>query len=90
MRDMTTGQEGYGPLQNRLEVSFVVVAGLAMSVGLLGCGRSEETEVSETLNIILKYEGDVRKAEAELKDYLSRKKAATETKAQSNEKDLLH
>jgi hypothetical protein len=30
--------------------------------------------VNDTLNTILKYEGDVKKAEAELKDFLQKKK----------------
>ena len=46
--------------------------------------------MNETLNTILKYEGDVRKAEAELKDYLQKKKAQTVEEAEQEDKDLLH
>ena len=47
MKRLALAQEGYGPMQSRLDVSFVVVAGLAMSVGLLGCGRSEEVSAAD-------------------------------------------
>lgn len=65
----------------------------AKALTLLNVHRLEESQVNETLNTILKYEGDVRKAEAELKEYISRQKAKVETQAASQEqddKDLLH
>ncbi len=65
----------------------------AKALTLLNVHRLEEAQVNETLNTILKYEGDVRKAEAELKEYLGRQKAKVETAAASQEqddKDLLH
>lgn len=65
----------------------------AKALTLLNVHRLEEAQVNETLNTILKYEGDVRKAEAELKEYISRQKAKVETPATSqeqNDKDLLH
>ena len=65
----------------------------AKALTLLNVHRLEETQVNETLNTILKYEGDVRKAEAELKEYVSRQKAKAKTGAQAKEqeeKDLLH
>jgi len=65
----------------------------AKALTLLNVHRLEEAQVNETLNTILKYEGDVRKAEAELKEYISRQKAKVETPATSQEqddKDLLH
>ncbi len=65
----------------------------AKALTLLNVHRLEESQVNETLNTILKYEGDVRKAEAELKEYISRQKAKVETQATSQEqddKDLLH
>lgn len=65
----------------------------AKALTLLNVHRLEEAQVNETLNTILKYEGDVRKAEAELKEYISRQKAKVETAATSQEqedKDLLH
>ena len=65
----------------------------AKALTLLNVHRLEESQVNETLNTILKYEGDVRKAEAELKEYISRQKAKVEPPATSQEqddKDLLH
>ncbi len=65
----------------------------AKALTLLNVHRLEESQVNETLNTILKYEGDVRKAEAELKEYISRQKAKAETGTASqaqDDKDLLH
>ncbi len=65
----------------------------AKALTLLNVHRLEESQVNETLNTILKYEGDVRKAEAELKEYISRQKAKVETQAtgqEQDDKDLLH
>ena len=62
----------------------------AKALTLLNVHRLDETLVNETLNTILKYEGDVRKAEAELKEYLSQKKAKAETVPPQDGKDLLH
>ena len=65
----------------------------AKALTLLNVHRLEESQVNETLNTILKYEGDVRKAEAELKEYISRQKAKAETgtaRQAQDDKDLLH
>ena len=63
----------------------------AKALTLLNVNRLEEGVVNETLNTILKYEGDVRKAEAELKDYLQKQKAkAEEGGGQDKKEDLLH
>ncbi len=65
----------------------------AKALTLLNVHRLEEAQVNETLNTVLKYEGDVRKAEAELKEYISRQKAKVEAQTPSQEqddKDLLH
>ena len=65
----------------------------AKALTLLNVHRLEEVQVNETLNTILKYEGDVRKAEAELKEYVSRQKAKAKAGAEAEEqeeKDLLH
>jgi MoxR-like ATPase len=61
----------------------------AKALTLLNVGKLDEAVVNETLNTILKYEGDVRKAEAELKEYLQKQKAKTKTTGESD-KDLLH
>jgi MoxR-like ATPase len=63
----------------------------AKALTLLNVDKLEEKVVNETLNTILKYEGDVRKAEAELKEYLQKQKTkATKTGAGQSDKDLLH
>ena len=60
----------------------------AKALTLLNVHKLEEGVVNETLDAILKYEGDVRKAEAELKDYLQKKKA--QTVEEGEHEDLLH
>jgi MoxR-like ATPase len=62
----------------------------AKALTLLNVHQLEESLVNETLNTILKYEGDVRKAEAELKDFLHKQKAKTKSPAPQGDKDLLH
>lgn len=61
----------------------------AKALTLLNVGKLDEAVVNETLNTILKYEGDVRKAEAELKEYLQKQKTKTKSSGESD-KDLLH
>jgi MoxR-like ATPase len=62
----------------------------AKALTLLNVQHLEEAVVNETLNTILKYEGDVRKAEAELKDFLQKQKGKAKTPAAQSDKDLLH
>ena len=45
--------------------------------------------VGDTLSVILKYEGDIRKAQDELKAYLQSRKAEP-AQAVEDDKDLLH
>jgi MoxR-like ATPase len=62
----------------------------AKALMLLNVGSLDEELVASTLSVILKYEGDIRKAQQELKDYvdLQRAKQKTPVRAQSD-KDLL-
>lgn len=62
----------------------------AKALTLLNVHRLEESVVNETLNTILKYEGDVRKAEAELKEFLQKQKTKAKTATAQSDKDLLH
>jgi MoxR-like ATPase len=62
----------------------------AKALTLLNVHRLEESLVNETLNTILKYEGDIRKAEAELKDFLHKQKTKAKTPSPQGDKDLLH
>jgi MoxR-like ATPase len=62
----------------------------AKALTLLNVNHLDEVVVNETLNTILKYEGDVRKAEAELKEYLQKQKAKAKVQTSQGDKDLLH
>jgi MoxR-like ATPase len=62
----------------------------AKALTLLNVTHLDESVVNETLNTILKYEGDVRKAEAELKEYLQKQKTKAKTPVSQGDKDLLH
>lgn len=62
----------------------------AKALTLLNVNHLDENVVNETLNTILKYEGDVRKAEAELKEYLQKQKTKAKTPTAQSDKDLLH
>jgi MoxR-like ATPase len=62
----------------------------AKALTLLNVGKLDEAVVNETLNTILKYEGDVRKAEAELKEYLQKQKTKVKPASAQSDKDLLH
>ena len=62
----------------------------AKALTLLNVTHLDESVVNETLNTILKYEGDVRKAEAELKEYLQKQKTKAKTSTAQSDKDLLH
>ena len=62
----------------------------AKALTLLNVNHLDESVVNETLNTILKYEGDVRKAEAELKEYLQKQKTKAKTQTSQGDKDLLH
>jgi MoxR-like ATPase len=63
----------------------------AKALTLLNADRLDEQTVDDTLNTILKYEGDIRKAQDELKDYLQKQKAKRQgSSAVESDKDLLH
>lgn len=58
---------------------------------LLNVQKLDEELVNETLDTIVKYEGDVRKAQEELKDYVRRVRARRGAEATgSSDKDLLN
>lgn len=57
---------------------------------LLNMKRLEDQLVEETLSTLMKYEGDIRKAEEELKRYLADRKAKLHAAAVESDKDLLH
>src|SRR5262249_5419878 len=62
----------------------------ARALTLLNVGSLDEALVNETLATILKYEGDIRKAQAELKDYVEKQRAKTKVPHLEGDKDILH
>jgi MoxR-like ATPase len=62
----------------------------ARALVVLNADRLEEQLVHDTLNAVLKYEGDIRKAQEELKDYLSRRATEQRATVTDSDKDLLH
>jgi MoxR-like ATPase len=61
----------------------------AKTLTLLNAEQLDEALVGDTLSAVLKYEGDIRKAEEELKAYLQTQRAPS-TPAAADDKDLLH
>ena len=63
----------------------------ARALMLLNVETLDAPLVDDTLSTILKYEGDIRKAQQELKDYVARQKAKTVAPPPSDaRKDILH
>jgi MoxR-like ATPase len=62
----------------------------ARALTLLNINRLDEALVTETLNTVLKYEGDIRKAQQELQSYVERQKVALKRPTGQGDKDLLH
>jgi MoxR-like ATPase len=62
----------------------------ARALLLLNVQSLEEPLVQETLSTILKYEGDIRKAQDELRDFVAKQKAKTKPPPSESDKDLLH
>lgn len=61
----------------------------AKTLTLLNAAELGEAVVADTLSTILKYEGDIRKAEEEIKTYLQARRERP-APAPSDDKDLLH
>jgi MoxR-like ATPase len=62
----------------------------AKALTLLNVKTLDEQLVAETLSAILKYEGDMRKAEHELKEYVELQRAKQKTARVEGDKDVLH
>jgi MoxR-like ATPase len=62
----------------------------AKALMLLNVDTLDSELVNETLSTILKYEGDIRKASQELKEYVTRQKAKAARPATEPSKDVLH
>jgi MoxR-like ATPase len=57
---------------------------------LLNVKTLDEQLVAETLSTVLKYEGDIRKAQQELKEYVELQRAKLKTPRIESDKDVLH
>jgi MoxR-like ATPase len=62
----------------------------ARALTLLNVNNLEEQLVAETLSTILKYEGDIRKAQQELKEYVELQRAKLKAPRVQSDKDVLH
>jgi MoxR-like ATPase len=62
----------------------------AKALTILNIDTLDQELVNETLSTILKYEGDIRKAQDDLKDYLQKQKAKAAANPADGEKDMLH
>lgn len=62
----------------------------ARALTILNIEALDEDLVTETLNTVLKYEGDIRKAQQELRSYLDRKKSTPKRPSGRPDEDLLH
>jgi len=62
----------------------------AKALTILNVNSLDEQLVAETLSTILKYEGDIRKAQQELKDYVQLQRAKLKTPHPEGDKDVLH
>src|SRR5882724_10900598 len=62
----------------------------AKALTLLNVKTLDEQLVSETLSTILKYEGDIRKAQQELKEYVELQRAKLKAPRAQSDKDVLH
>ena len=62
----------------------------AKALTLLNVKTLDEPLVAETLSIILKYEGDIRKAQQELKEHVELQRAKLKTARLEGDKDVLH
>ena len=62
----------------------------AKALTLLNVKTLDEPLVTETLSVILKYEGDIRKAQQELKEHVELQRAKLKSARLEGDKDVLH
>jgi len=62
----------------------------ARALTVLNIDTLDEDLVTETLNTVLKYEGDIRKAHHELRAYLDRQKASPKRPPGRSDEEVLH
>jgi MoxR-like ATPase len=94
----TLAQQVVGAVQRIRQIDLKKVPSIsetldwAKALTLLNVSQLDAALVNDTLSVILKYEGDIRKAQDELKDYVQRQKAKLQTPdgEPAATKDLLH
>jgi hypothetical protein len=57
---------------------------------LLNVSALDDALVGETLSVILKYEGDIRKAQQELREFTDLQRAKAATAVARSDKDVVH
>jgi MoxR-like ATPase len=62
----------------------------AKALTILNVTSLDEQLVADTLSTILKYEGDIRKAQQDLKDYVQLQRAKLKSPRVEGDKDVLH
>jgi MoxR-like ATPase len=89
-RDVVAAVQGIRKLDLKKAPSISETLDWAKALTLLNVKTLDEDLVQETLSAILKYEGDIRKAQEELRDFVAKQKAKPKTPATESDKDLLH
>jgi MoxR-like ATPase len=87
--DLVELMQGLRKLDLKKTPSISETLDWARALLALNATELEQGLVQETLNVILKYEGDIRKAHEELKTYLQQQKARSATLTQ-DDKEFLH
>jgi MoxR-like ATPase len=62
----------------------------AKTLTLLNAEQLDEELVNDTLSVVLKYEGDIRKAQDDLKAFLQTQRTRAASEPDGDDKDLLH
>ena len=71
-------------------IDITQIAAILKASSNLNVGSLEDQLVTDTLSTILKYEGDIRKAQQELKEYVELQRAKVKAPRAQSDKDLLN
>ena len=88
--EVVTVVQGIRKLDLKKTPSISETIDWARALTVLNVDRLDSELVADTLNAMLKYEGDIRKAQQELRAYLERRKTAPQSKSGQEDNDLLH
>jgi MoxR-like ATPase len=89
-RDVVAAVQAVRKLDLKKVPSISETLDWARALLLLNVRTLDDALVQETLSTILKYEGDIRKAQDELRDFVAKQKAKPKPAATESDKDLLH